>query len=206
MSLIKWDDSLVSGPTVEPLDLDEVKKQLRFTSTTEDTLLDLWISMARQYFETRTGLSLITQTHARTLDAMPVSGLVELPRRPLQAVVSISSDDGSPESVLAASSYRVYVPSGDVPAPGYVDLRGGWSGTRGRIEYRAGFGDAPGAVPELIRGALMLLVANFHKYRSEVQDATSAGKGGVEVPLGAEMIMRQYRYKGRSVVPPMRTV
>lgn len=203
MTLIKWDDYLVTGPTVEPLDLEEVKKHLRFTSTSEDTLLDVWISMARQYFETRTGLQLMTATWARTVDAMPTSGLVELPKRPLQSVVSIASDDGSPASVLDASSYRVVIPSGTVPAPGWVDLQGGWTGTRGRIEYLAGFGDAPGAVPELIRGALLVLVGYFHKYRAEAHDVTTKV---AEIPLGAELIMRQYRYAGRTQVPPMRTL
>ena len=41
MTLVRYDDFLVTGPTMEPLDLDEVKKHLRFTATTEDTLAEL---------------------------------------------------------------------------------------------------------------------------------------------------------------------
>lgn len=200
MTLVRYDDYLIDGPAVEPLDLDEVKKQLRFTSTSEDTLIDLWISMARQYFEVRTGLQLITATWARTLDAQP-SGSIFLPRLPLQSIVSVSSDDGSPETVLDASGYRLVAPAGPFSGPGHVEMLS-WPGTRGRIVYKAGFGDAPGDVPELIRGALMMLVSYFHKFRAEAYE----GKDIAQVPLGAEIIMRQYRYAGLSTGGPMRTI
>lgn len=200
MTLVHYDDFLVTGPVVEPLDLDEVKKHLRFTPTTEDTLIDLWISMARQYFEMRTGLQLMTATWARVLDACP-SGAIVLPRLPLQAVVSVSSDDGSPETVLDASGYRVVAPAGLFAGPGRIDLLGSWPGTRARIVYRAGFGDAPGDVPELIKGTLLMLVGYFHKFRAEAHEGTDV----TTVPLGADLIMQQYRYSARSTVAPMRT-
>lgn len=198
MTLVRYEDTLITPPLVEPIDLEFVKQHLRFSPTTEDTLIDLYISMARHWFEEQTGLQLITATWARTLDARPSDGIL-LPRRPVQAVISISSDNGSPETVMDASGYRVVTSS---VGPGRVEwTTGSWPGTRGRVVYTAGYGDAPGDVPELIRGALLMLVGHYHKFRAEGHQGTDV----VQIPMGVDAIMRSYRLSSYSSVAPMRT-
>lgn len=202
MTRVRVDDFLVTPPEIEPLDLAETKKSLRFTPSTEDALISLYISMARQLFEDQTGLQLITATYARVMDAIPAYG-VSLPRRPVQSVVSVGYDDGSPETMLDPSGYRVVAPSGLFPQPGRIEwIGGGWSATRGRIVYTAGFGNDQSDVPELIRGALLMLVGHFHKRRAE----THEGKDVVSVPMGAETIMASYRLRSFANVSPLRTV
>lgn len=198
MTLVRAEDFLITPPAVEPIDVAFAKKHIRFTPTTEDTLITLYISMARQWFEDQTGLQLITATWARTVDLRPANGIL-LPRRPVQSVVSISSDDGSPETVMDAAGYRVIMPT---LGPGRIEwTTGSWPGTRGRVIYKAGFGDAATAVPEVIRGALLMLVGHYHKFRSE----THEGKDVVSVPMGVDAIMRSYRLGSYAGVAPMRT-
>jgi len=205
-TLVRYDDFLVQGPTIEPLDLDEVKKHLRFTSTSEDTLLDVYISMARQYFEEHTGRQIMTATWARTVDLTP-SGPIPLPRPPLQSIVSITHDDGV--TLMDPSAYRVVAPAGAFATPGYVEaVSGSWPGARGRIVYRAGYGDTPGDVPEIVRGALLFLVGHFHKFRAEVYEGNVQGSSGSlsTIPIGAEAIMRMFRYASVSTFGPLRTL
>lgn len=199
-------DTLITGPTIEPLDVDEVKKALRFTSTSEDTLLDLWISAARQYFEEQTGRQLMDATWEYQMEGYP-AGVIELPHPPLIAVVSITHPT---DEVWSADNYTVDAPTGPHAARGrIVPVSGGsWPSSTGhlgsvRVRYRAGYGTQPGAVPELIKAALLFLVGHFHKFRAETYEAT---RGSIErIPIGAEAIIRSYRYSALPIHPIRRT-
>lgn len=200
---IRTVDSLITGPATEPLDLDEVKKHLRFGSTTEDTLLDAWISAARQYFEEQTGRQLITATWELWLDELP-AGPIELPHPPLQSVTSMLYVDSNGSLVSFSEGispdvpfYAVNAPQGPYAARGRVSPNYGtsWPTPQAevgavRIRYVAGYGDTPGDVPELAKAALMFLVGHFHKFRSEVVD----GKSPVALPLGAAKIIEGFKY------------
>jgi uncharacterized phiE125 gp8 family phage protein len=208
---IRTVDSLITGPTIEPLDLDEVKKHLRFAPTTEDTLLDAWISAARQHFEDQTGRQLITATWALWLDAFPC-GAIQLPHPPLQTVVDVAYVDG--DGVLqsftdgaspATPYWQVQAPSGPHAARGLVTPIAGqvWPATRCepgavRIQYRAGYGAAPGDVPELVQTALYFLVGHFHQFRSEVHEET---KGTLaRLPIGAQAFIQSFVSR-QTIVP-----
>lgn len=207
-SLIDCDDSLITGPTLEPLDLEEVKKQRRFSPTTLDTLFDLWISAARQYFEEQTGRQLMTATWERWLSEFPLAGVIELPHPPLQAVLSVVYDLDGVETTVDATTYTVVAPAGPYGRRGRVCLNSGASwptlsvAVPGsiRIRYTAGYGDAPGAVPELARYALLMLVGHFHKYGEAVQEA----KGTIEqLPMGTQQVLDAFRYSALPQLAPM---
>lgn len=205
MALIPTADSLITGPSVEPLDLEEVKKHLRFGSTTEDSLIDAWISAARQYFEDQTGRQLITATWEYWLDQFPGDGEIELPHPPLQpqadgppatGVVSVKYRDTS--GVLqtwAASNYVVVAPQGPQASRGRVTLADGitWPSTQPiagavQIRYTAGYGRAAGDVPELIRTALYMLVGHFHRHRADSTEAALS-----RLPLGASTLIGSFK-------------
>lgn len=210
--LIDIDDSLIVGPALEPLDLEEVKKQRRFSPTTLDTLFDLWISAARQQFEEQTGRQLITATWERWLSAFPSTTEIELPHPPLQSVVSVTYDDANGTAqTFDAASYRVIAPAGPYGRRGRIALVSGasWPSSSGlaasvRIRYTAGYGGAPGAVPELAKYALLMLVGHFHKYGEQVQEA----KNNVlqELPLGAAQVMRAFQYSALPQLAPLRSL
>lgn len=209
--LIDTDESLIVGPALEPLDLEEVKKQRRFSPTTLDTLFDLWISAARQQFEEQTGRQCITAIWERWLSAFPSVSEIELPHPPLQNVVSVVYDDADGvETTLDASSYRVIAPAGPYGRRGRIALVTGasWPASSGlsasvRIQFSAGYGGAPGAVPELAKYALLMLVGHFHKYGEQVQEA----KNNVlqELPLGAAQVIQAFKYSALPQLAPLRS-
>ncbi len=199
-------ESLITAPTVQPLDLDEVKKQRRFSADSLDTLFDLWIAAATQHVEEQTGRQLITATWESWRPSLGVC--IELPRPPLQSVVSIKYDDADGnEQTVDPDSYHVIAPSGDYCRRGQIILKSGSSwptfGTvrqdAVRIRFVAGYGDAPGAVSPLIKYALMMLVGHFHKFGEEVNEARA---NILQLPIGADMVIRALKY---SAQPAIRT-
>jgi uncharacterized phiE125 gp8 family phage protein len=176
--LLDSTDTLITGPTREPLDLEEVRKQRRLTSTKLDTLLDTWIAAARQYFEEQTGRQLMTATWESSYAAFPAQRIIELPKPPLQAVLSVGYDDGAGgEVVVDPSLYTVSAPQGPHARRGRVVLPYGgswpttsWVPNSVHVRYLAGYGNTPSDVPEIIRVALMYLVGHYHRYSEEMQE------------------------------------
>lgn len=211
--------TLITGPEMEPLDLSQVKKHLRFTSTSEDTLLDGWIAAARQYFEEQTGRQLMEATWELWLDGFPFgptfwpNNLIELPRPPLLDVESIKYIAGDGTLVtLDPTAYIVIPPKGPQASPGWVELTYGsaWPTTQFvsgavRVRFKAGYGNAPGDVPELVRQVLYLLVSHYHKYRSQTVE-TRYGSALSSLPLGAPEMLRGYRYTALPKYPPRNAV
>lgn len=195
-------DFLITPPALPALDLDEVKKSLRFTPTSEDTLIDVFISAAEQHFEDITGRQLIEATWERRINGA-FSGVIELPHPPLLEVLSVTSGDEGDEDTFDPASYVVTAPSGPHAARGWLKLVDGASwptATETRIRYKAGYGPNPGAVPELVRVALGFLVGHFHKYRAEVQETKFAG-ALTTLPLGADAILKSFKYSALPVYP-----
>lgn len=209
--VIDTSERLITGPAIEPLDLDEVKKHLRFGPTSEDTLIDAWISAARQYFEQATGRQLIAATWEYALDRFPCDRSIELPHPPLISVESVTYDDASAtEQTLDPANYAVSAPSGPQATRGRISLLSGltWPQTvlqakAVRIRFVAGYGAAIGDVPEIVKTALYLLVATFHKYRSEVHEQI-AGGSLVKLPLGVEELVRSYAGTALPTLEPRR--
>ncbi len=205
--LIDCVDSPITRPTLEPLDLEEVKKQRRFSPTTLDTLFDLWISAARQHFEETTGRQVLRAVWEYWMDEFPCARELELPHPPLLSVVSIKYDDAAgDEQTMDPGEYRVIAPAGAYAPRGRVGLYSGttWPTTADhakavRIQYAAGYGEAPGDVPELVRASLLFLVGHFHKYNEEVQDAAT-----VRLPLGATLLMDGFKYTALQTLYPLR--
>lgn len=202
-------DTLIAGPTVPALDLEEVKKARRFSSTTLDTLFDLWIAAATQYYESETGWQLIDALYEYSMDAFPGQPEIELPHLPLLEIVSVKYDAGGEEVTFDAANYRMTPAEGIPTKRGRVSLLSGCSWPTAdiepgavRIRYRAGFGSTPGSVPELVRYALHTLVGHFHRYGESVQDAKNAL---TVLPMGADQVMRTARFQALSTLKPTRS-
>lgn len=199
-ALIPTTLSLITGPEMEPLDLAQVKRHLRFSTTSEDTLLDGWIAAARQYFEEQTGRQVMKATWELWLDAFPV-GRIELPKPPLLDVLSVSyvGSDGA-LVVVDPAGYTVMATAGPQAPPGWVQLPYGgiWPRPQDvpatvRVRFAAGYGSAQGDVPELVKTLLYLLVGHFHKYRSDTVE-TRFGSALSSLPVGVEAFMRSFRH------------
>ncbi len=202
--LIDTADTLVTGPVREPLDLDETKRALRFAQTGEDTLIDVYISAARQHFEQETGRQIMTATRELWLDAFPIHHEIELPWPPLLTVTSVTYDDiGGTEQVLDPARYRVLAPAGPYCQRGRIaiPLTEVWPITAYhakavRIRFVCGYGAVPGDVPELIKGALYQLVGDAHQYRSVTFEGAST-----TLPH-TEQVLRGFRQSAISTLTP----
>src|SRR5262245_14773273 len=104
--------TLVTGPTADPVTLDEAKDHARVTGTAEDAQIARFITSATSFAEQYLRRSLITQTRKLTLDLsgygwardlpegvydLPVSAasgdlprVIELPYGPIQAVTTVT--------------------------------------------------------------------------------------------------------------------
>jgi len=158
---------IIDQPAAEPVTLEEIKAQLRY-ETDDDSANDLinpLIAPARQWCEDYQNRAYITQTLELAHDCWPACPEIELPRPPLQTVMSIKYINDSVESTWSASNYIVddyaYVarivrargaswPSASLPAANGI-----------RIRYVAGYGDDGEAVPTTIKQAIILLVCHW---------------------------------------------
>ncbi len=205
-------DTMVTGPSIEPLDLEEVKKPRRFSSTSLDTLFDMWISASRQDFEMLTGLALLTQEREQSLDCFPYCNELELVRTPVQSVLSIKYDDGSgtEQTFDPANYYLTPAMHQAEPYPFRARIAlvsgGMWpiaalQPKAVRIRYVCGFGDAPGDVPELIAFALSLFVGVAHRYSEDLQEFRGSL---LRLPMGAQQIIRLAQMNTLSTLAPRR--
>ncbi len=182
---------VVVPPEEEPVSLEEAKAHLRVDGYHEDALIAALITAAREYAEGFQQRALVTQTLELTLDCFPISGEIELPRPPIQAVESITCTlaDGSTITV-DPSSYVVDAPSGRLalaygaswPAVTLAPVGGV------KIRYRAGYGDAT-KVPAKVKQAILLIVGHWYANREDVVVATVANR----LPMAAEALLWQDR-------------
>ena len=177
--------AVTTAPASEPITTAEAKSQLRIDSSDEDTLVDNYITVARQTLETLMRRAFITQTITLKYDSFP--SRIRLPRPPSASVTSITyvDTDGATQTWDSAN----YVldsqvePASIQPAYG-VD----YPNTRTQpnavtVTYVAGYGSASD-VPESIRLAIRLLVGSYYENR----EATSVAKVN-ELPLGIQMLV-----------------
>jgi uncharacterized phiE125 gp8 family phage protein len=200
---IRWEDTCLVPPAMEPVSLEVVREQRRITSRSFDGRLDAWRRAARQQFEEETGLQLITATRQCALERFPVQPAIAVGRAPVQAILSVSYLDGSGTAQeLDPSQYEMFPqttdsPStpaafGPYPTPGGIQLINGaaWptSADRAgavRIIYQAGFADDPRGVPELLKYALLMYLGDMHRF------AENQSEGNVAVlPIGTTLVRR----------------
>lgn len=191
-------EQLITGPTREPIDLDELKKVVQNDTDADDTILDRSISSARQWLESQTGLQLLTATRENWLPAFPSSS-IELTRAPLQSVTSVKYlDDLGALQTIDAADYVVSTDAAERPTRGTVDLPVGgvWPTVcyrpgAVRVRFVCGFGDVPSAVPEILRDLLyQLIYAKYHALRC-VGDARTTAPSWP--PMGAEEVIREWK-------------
>ncbi len=169
-------------PTVEPILLADVKTHVRVDHDDEDGLLTRNLVAARAYIENAYKMALMTQTWGMHLDWFP-SGIVEIPRPPLQSITSIAYEDEAGDTqTLDSSKYQVDVNS----RPGRVVFEPDevWPATEvGRlaavtITFVAGYGatewdnTTEGSVPASVVEALLLLVGHWYLDREAVLTGT----------------------------------
>jgi len=79
---------LLTGPSLEPVTLAEMKLWLKIDGSADDTVINALIVSARLSVEAVTKRILITQSWRVVLDEWRQGGLIRLPTGPLQSVTA----------------------------------------------------------------------------------------------------------------------
>jgi uncharacterized phiE125 gp8 family phage protein len=218
---IDTETRIVEPPTVEPVSLAEVKLQRKWSSASLDTLFNLWIGASRQEFEEQTGIQINTAMWDYYMDAFPqfidrADDLqIEVPRPPLQSVVSVSyrDDNGDwqdfSDSTISPSfdPFESLANTSVAIRRGRVSLKPGYAWPTVadrpksvRVRFLAGFGDAASDVPDLIRNTILLMVGTSHRYSESIAET----RGTILTLPQVDRVIRQYQYAALPQLLPRR--
>lgn len=198
----------ISPPSTEPITLGEAKAHLRVDLTDDDALITALIVAARQYAESETGRSLITQSWRLVLDGFPggrgpgtngsISSLLPgnailLDQAPVQSITSIQYlDTGGAWQTLPESEWVAELQS----APARITPAFGktWPAALPQIgsvkvEFVAGYGEAS-AVPQGIKIWMLLRLAALYENREEV---SAMRQGKIEPLPYVDRLLDAYR-------------
>ena len=149
--------------TVEPLQIEEAMLHCNYDSDDKSRWFQNAIVAARKYCEAHTKRQLINATWKLYLDRFP--SMIELQVCPVSSVTSIKyNDTNGTQQTLSSTVYRtdlVSEPARIVPAYNQT-----WPDTRGQIndvivEFVSGYGSSGTNVPQNIKYAMLMLIANW---------------------------------------------
>jgi uncharacterized phiE125 gp8 family phage protein len=183
---------LVTPPAIEPVALSDAKLHLKVDTTDDDALITSLITAARARAEWHTGRAFITQSWILWLDAWPGASAdgnlppalsatppvpISIPLPPLASVASITTyamDDSA--TVMSTSQYQVDTASN----PARVALKVGCtppvnlrSMNAIAIAFTAGYGANASDVPDAIKRAILMIVADLYANRGDAAVETS---------------------------------
>lgn len=187
--------SLTTPPAIYPVTLEQVKDFLRITGTDEDSLLTNYITVATGSAENYTRRAFITQTYKMFMDHYPMqnketwwtgvkelpistltdTGVIEIPKPPLQSVTSFTTyDNNNTSAVFDSSNYYVSTYSGDYAENGRLTLKDGsvypyfTRNSDGiEIEFTSGYGDTADDVPWQIKQGILQEISYMYQHREE---------------------------------------
>lgn len=180
----------LSAPAVEPLALADVKAHLRLADATEDDYILGLVKVARDHLERAAGLVPVTRRYRLHLDQIPGDGVIQILKGPVQSIDRIQAFDaaGLPQDVPASKFpfERDGVPARLYTPPG---LLAGLAVNGLDVDFTAGFGLAATDVPDSMRRALMLHVAQMFEYRG----AVSLADQPAVLPDGYDRLLAPFR-------------
>lgn len=179
-------------PEAEPVTLAEAKAYLRLQSDSEDDLVTGLIKAAREDIERATGTALIDQGWRMTLDAWPANAVAMLTPYPVREISSVTAY-GSEGEAWVVNPADYFLDANSRPARLHFETQPEPLRVMNGIEidFTAGFGEAGPDVPDLLRRAILLLVAHWYEFRAQV----AAEDQPVSYPPGYDRMIAGY--KGR---------
>lgn len=170
--------TLVTGPAVNPLSIVEVRDHLRLEpdQTTDEAFLQGLIVSVRTHLDGHSGIlgrALTTQTWR--LDIARFRNCIELPLPPLQSISSIKYYDT--DGALQTVSSSIYETVNGGTSGGYIHLLGDQTWPTDvdtdraepiQITFVAGYGDSWNDIPEGLRHAMGMMIADLYENRGEM--------------------------------------
>lgn len=161
---------LTKAPEVEPVTIDDVAAQVRWTIDGDQVaLVNAYIAAIRGKAETILRRAIITQEWELTLDAFPCRE-IEIPLPPLQEVTDITYlDTDGAEQTLDESVYGVDLSRGRV----YLKAGQSWPSTLNQpsavtVAFKAGYGDSGDDVPKQIIAWMLLNIGALWENRESM--------------------------------------
>lgn len=164
---------VLTAPTVLPVSVAEVKTHLRIDISADDADIEKKIKAVLAYLDPPLGTlgrAMISQTLQLALEDFPRSPYA-LPFPPVQLIASVKYYDL--DDVQRTISSSNYILKNDTE-PALLILKDGMSWPTDlsvndpypvKIAFKAGYGDAPANVPEMIRLWIMMTVGVFYNER-----------------------------------------
>lgn len=175
---------IVSVDGSEPVTTAEAKTHARIDIADEDTYIGLLITAAREACETFCRADYIDRTYTMYLTGFP-TGYLNLPRRPVDAISNVKYYDANGNLQTLSSAYYDFsaytLPQQlwrqeDYTWPEVDDDR--------RFPVEVTFTTAA-SVPEKIKVAIKMMVANWYENR----EAVVVGSGVAELPLAVKHLL-----------------
>jgi uncharacterized phiE125 gp8 family phage protein len=177
------------GPEAEPVTLGEAKANLRIDHDSEDTLIAGLIRAAREEVESTTSVAMIDQHWRLAVDELPASGMLRLRRGPVKEVLSVTLYGADGEaSMLDPGLYQLDALSNPARLH-FSDRPPALRAMNGiEVDFVAGHGEAGTDVPDLLKRAVLMLVAHWFEFR-----ATFGAKDQpVSLPEGYRRLVAAY--------------
>jgi len=179
--------ALITPPVAEALTLAEVKPDMRLDDGNEDGLLASLIRVAREHLERTTGLCLITQVWRLHLESIPEDCVIQIAKGPVQAIESLSIyDEAGEELVLPATGH---VLDGNArPARLVLDQSLNPPIAANGIDFSAGFGESGAEVPDTLKRAMLMHVAQMFAFRG----AVAVEDQPADIPVGYDRLVAPF--------------
>ncbi|MDR0661880.1 MAG: head-tail connector protein [Holosporales bacterium] len=188
-------------PAEAPLiSLEEAKTYLRVDTDVEDALITRLIAASTEALEAITGCAFLRKTYQYVTDLLlfetssyprfkgfPAVQRLPLPRPPLHQILSVTVKTKTQEQEIPAEDYSVLSSHGPaqltLTIPNPLEM---WDRSTLAVSFVAGWGETAREVPEPLRLATLMLVADAYEKRDGY--AASAG-----LPSGVRNLIQPYR-------------
>lgn len=184
----------LEAPDIPDTLLSEAKAQARVTTSSEDSLIDLYVAAAVRRIEKETRRAIVSREFLLALDDFPCSDEIVIPVGQLSAVESVEYLDG--DGVLtewADTNYTV----GTVGPRGRIvkGLGVTWPFVQSsvaeavQITFTAGYGTDEADIPEELRLCILFLAAHWYNTREPI----NVGNIVTPLPLTFDYALDPYR-------------
>jgi uncharacterized phiE125 gp8 family phage protein len=184
---LQGDLVLATNPTTKVVSVTDVKSHLRIDTSDEDTLLGLYIDAATEMAENFCGRHFITHEYKLYFDSVTSIASLVYPDCVLDSVNPVNWIDANGDTQASLEAHIdaysnpsiAYLNSGFVSSPLKSDASNVFW-----FEFGTGFGAASSDVPEAIKQAIKLIVADMYYFREDRKRT---------FPMTSEILLQPYK-------------
>ena len=164
------------APLLEPVSLEEVKQHLRITDTSEDTLIESLISVAREWCETyenRVYTETLIEAHYNNIShemVLPINPVISIDKIEYKNSLGIYELVSEGDYEIDSYSFVAYI---YFVNPSYAIASNVINPVR--VTYKAGYLDDPSSgevLPARVKHSIKLIVAHLFEHREQVSETS----------------------------------